>query len=114
MPILVMNLANKKDLALVQETYLDNENQVHLRLKIMSCYYVTGIAYHYTYGVMAYAQRNIENVKLVLIDTHNGIHTIIVKSWGSTRCPLGGVEMKQKASISCQVPMEVQVKTGLF
>lgn len=55
MPILVMNLANKKDLALVQETYLDNENQVHLRLKIMLCYYVTGIAYHYTYGVMAYA-----------------------------------------------------------
>lgn len=66
------------DMALIQETHIENDNQQHYRGKIHG-YDLLGATYHRSYGVATYVRSNIENTQLVQSTTDDDIHQVTTK-----------------------------------
>jgi exonuclease III len=68
---------NKIDVAVIQETHADSEQQLGARGRIPG-YDVLGATYHKHYGCATYIRNNIENAHLVSAITDNNIETVTV------------------------------------
>lgn len=66
------------DMAIIQETHLEDENQQHSRGRIYG-YDLLGATYHRSYGTATYIRSTIDNAKLLHTATDLNIHQVVTK-----------------------------------
>lgn len=73
-----MLLENYVDVAVVQETHIDTEENLKSRGRVAG-YEVLGATYHHAYGCATYIRKDIENAHLISVNTTENIHIIVIK-----------------------------------
>lgn len=69
---------NKIDVIVLQETHVDNEDDLLFR-GFITGYDLVGATYHKHYGIATYVRNDIDNVSLIKISTDNDIEEVTIQ-----------------------------------